>query len=349
MENSWKKVLIGPDLPIQQALEIIDQGALRMAMIVDANARLIGVLSDGDIRRALIQRIPLTAPVSEAMYRQPHTLPISASMEEAARLMKSLKLLAIPVVDDEGVVCGVHTINEADKPERRDNWIFLMAGGFGTRLRPLTDDCPKPMLKVGGKPILEGILESFIAAGFHRFYISVHYMADRIKSHFGDGSRWNVTIRYVEESVPLGTAGALSLLPDTHILPLFIMNGDLLTQVNFTELLHFHESHMADLTLCVREYDIKVPYGVVETAGQKVISIIEKPVHHFFVNAGIYVLSPVMLGRLQRNKRVDMPDFARDAINSGYQVLTYPIHEYWLDIGRIEDFERAHAEYFKIF
>lgn len=344
MQSNWKEIAIAPDTPIRDALQVIDNGALRLALVVSEADVLLGTLSDGDIRRALIHGVPLSAPVSEAMNKRPRTVPASTDGEKAFAMMDESDLLVIPVLGSEGQMVGLYSYKELLHAKDKENWVFLMAGGFGTRLRPYTDQCPKPMLRVGGKPLLEIILESYLAAGFHKFYISVHYMAEAIKDYFGDGSRWNVTIRYIEEKDPLGTAGSLGLLPTVENRPLLMMNGDLLTKVDLAQLLRFHEENGSDLTMCVREYDFTVPYGVVETSGRHVTAITEKPVHRFFVNAGIYVLSPQVVARVGENSKLDMTDLAERLVKEGCDVSVFPIHEYWLDIGRPDDFIRAQEE-----
>lgn len=344
MEKNWKEIVIAPAAPLRDALGVIDAGALRLALVVDESGVLLGTLSDGDVRRALIHGLALTEPVSQAMNRQPRTVHASVGREEVFAIMDKHDLLVIPVVDDGGRMVGLISHKELLHSVRKDNWVFLMAGGYGTRLRPLTDQCPKPMLKVGGKPLLEVILENYLAAGFHKFYISVHYMAEAIKGHFGDGSRWNATIRYVEEENPLGTAGSLGLLPTVEDRPLLMMNGDVLTKVDIGQLLCFHEENGSDLTMCVREYDFTVPYGVVETSGRHVTAITEKPVHRFFVNAGIYILSPQVVAEVGKETKLDMTDLAEKLVGEGRDVSVFPIHEYWLDIGRPDDFVRAQQE-----
>lgn len=329
---------------MRDALGAIDTGALRLALVTDESDVLLGTLSDGDVRRALIHGVSLDEPVIKAMNRKPRTVSAVAEREEAFAIMDECDLLVIPAVDHAGRVVGLYSHKELLHAPEKDNWVFLMAGGFGTRLRPYTDQCPKPMLRVGGRPLLQTILESYLAAGFRKFYISVHYMAEVITRHFGDGSRWNATIRYVEEPEPLGTAGALGLLPTVNDRPLLMMNGDVLTKVDFGHLLRFHEENKSDLTMCVREYDFTVPYGVVETSGRNVTRITEKPVHKFFVNAGIYVLSPQVVAQVSGDCRLDMPDLAGRLVEEGRDVSVFPIHEYWLDIGRPDDFIRAQEE-----
>lgn len=344
MRLDWKKIAIAPTLSMKDALQVIDGGALRLALVVDASDVLLGTLSDGDVRRALIHGVSMADPVSQAMNPMPRKMAGPGEGEDAYAIMGEYDLLVIPVIDGSGRVIGIYSHKDFLYPRQKDNWVFLMAGGYGKRLRPFTDQCPKPMLKVGSKPILQTILESYLAAGFRKFYISVHYMAEAIIDYFGDGSRWNATIHYIEEKAPLGTAGALGLLPTVDDLPLMMMNGDLLTKVDFSHLLRFHEENGSDLTMCVREYDFTVPYGVVETKGRYITKITEKPVHKFFVNAGIYVLSPNAVETVKGGIQLDMPNLAESLVNQGRDVSVFPIHEYWLDIGRPDDFARAQEE-----
>lgn len=344
MQDIWKTVVVSPESSAEEALRVLDEGGLRIALVTDGDSHLKGVVTDGDIRRALLRHTDLSAPVAMVMNDAPLVAMHGTSREVLRSMMEQHSMLHIPIVDEDGRLVGLETFRDLIQPAKRDNWIFLMAGGFGTRLRPLTNDCPKPLLSVGGRPILEGILESFIAAGYHRFYISVHYLADRIKAHFGDGSRWGVTIRYVEEEVPLGTGGALGLLPEIGGRAIVMMNGDVLTRLDFRALLDFHELQQASLTLCVREYDMQVPFGVVEGHDTVVTGITEKPVHSFFVNAGVYVVSPEMVEQTRPPRQIDMPDLIKKMLAEGRKVAMFPVHEYWLDIGRPDDFERAQLD-----
>jgi NDP-sugar pyrophosphorylase family protein len=249
------------------------------------------------------------------------------------------------VLDTEGKLVGLANLHELLNKHRHDNPVFLMAGGFGTRLRPLTNNCPKLMLKVGDKPILEQILVNFVEAGFHRFFISTHYMPEVIREHFGNGEKWGVSIQYVHEDEPLGTGGALGLLPHDEIdLPMFMMNGELLTSLNLQSFLEFHESHGNVATMCVREYQHQVPYGVITSEGARIKSMVEKPIHRFFVNAGIYLLAPQLVKSVEHGTRIDMPTLLEREIDNGSTVNMFPIHEYWLDIGRMDDFNKAQNE-----
>ena len=346
MMSSWKKAILSPSESIRTALEIIDSEALRVALVVADDNRLLGVVTDGDIRRGLLASKGLDNPVSEVMNSDPITAKASSSREELIELMNKLDILFIPLIDD-GKLTGLETLHGAlvDKSSY-ENPVFIMAGGFGTRLRPLTDSCPKPMLKIGNKPILETVIRSFVKAGFVNFYISTHYMPEQIVNYFGDGSDLSIKITYVHEDEPLGTGGALGLLPDSlpTDLPLILMNGDVLTKVDFQRLLDFHQENQADATMCVREYDYQIPYGVINGEGNKIMSMVEKPIQRFFVNAGIYVVSPRVINSIPKNYRIDMPTLLERHMEERDNVLMFPIHEYWLDIGRMDDFNRAQAD-----
>ncbi|MGY5796053.1 nucleotidyltransferase family protein [Rheinheimera faecalis] len=344
MSYDWKNILIKPDQPIRDALQLIDSESLRIALVVDDELRLLGVVTDGDVRRGLLKNLSIISPVSMVMNTKPLTAKLGTARKELVKFMEKEQLLAIPLMEEDKVA-GLETLQRVGQYSKYQNPVFLMAGGFGTRLRPLTDNCPKPLLKVGDKPILEIVLNSFIKAGFVNFYISTHYLPEMIREHFGDGSKWNVKISYVHEELPLGTGGALGLLPaDIPDLPLILINGDVLTNVDFERVLEFHNKHQAAATMCVRDYEYQVPFGVINGDGNKIISMVEKPVQRFFVNAGIYVVSPQIRRSVQQNSRIDMPTLLEQFIAQQHNVLMFPIHEYWLDIGRIEDYNRAQTD-----
>lgn len=348
--KQWQAILINPQTRFDEAIAILDREGLRIALIVDEERRLLGTLTDGDVRRALLKQIPLSAPVSTAMFGKPMTASLDWSRERILALMEQYQLLHVPIVDADHRVVGLETLHGLLQKRHKDNLVFLMAGGFGTRLQPLTNHCPKPMLRVGDKPILELIVEKFVDAGFHHFFISTHYMGEMIREHFGDGGRWGADIRYVHEERPLGTGGALGLLPHDEIeRPLFMMNGDLLTNLNFDSLLRFHQEHAGLATMCVREYEHRVPYGVIESDGHRIRTMVEKPVHRFFVNAGIYMLAPELARSVETGVHIDMPTLLEQQIARGHEVNMFPVHEYWLDIGRMEDFQRAQSEIGDIF
>jgi NDP-sugar pyrophosphorylase family protein len=260
-------------------------------------------------------------------------------------MMEDRKLLAIPLVNKNNQVVGLETLQGLLKKPRHNTPVLLMAGGFGTRLRPLTNKCPKPLLRVGETPILEIMLKNFVKAGFVDFYISTHYLSHMVEDHFGDGSRWGVNINYLYEEKPLGTAGALSLLPkETSELPVIVMNGDILTNTDFESVLSFHLKNNASATMCVRDYEYQVPFGVVKSDGHKVLDIEEKPVQRFFVNTGIYVIGPELRAQVKLGQAIDMPTLLNVGMKMADSVMMYPVNEYWLDIGRPDDFEKAQVD-----
>ncbi|MBE0440315.1 MAG: nucleotidyltransferase family protein [Gammaproteobacteria bacterium] len=338
----WRNALVNIDVSLEQAISVLDKAALRIAIVVDSKGVLLGTLTDGDVRRALIRHQPMNTPVTHVMNCNPKIAGQDWTDSQMLALMEKHELLHLPLVNSEGQIVGLVNLHDLLNQHRHDNPVFLMAGGFGTRLKPLTNNCPKPMLRVGDKPILEQIMLNFIEAGFHRFYISTHYMPEIIYEHFGNGNKWGVSIQYVHEEVPLGTGGALGLLPHEEIdLPIFMMNGDLLTSLNLHSLLDFHNRHGCIATMCVREYEHQVPYGVITSEGQRIKSMVEKPIQKFFVNAGIYLLDPKLIKSVVPGTRIDMPSLLEKEIEKGETVNMFPIHEYWIDIGRMDDYNRA--------
>ena len=286
MNEDWKSWLLRRDKSIRDAMAIINDRGLRTALVVDEHEVFVGSVTDGDIRRGLLDGCSLSDSVERVMNREPKTVDEQCGEQRAMDIMTRQQIHCIPVLRQQRVV-AVFTRKRGKKP-RYDNPVFLMAGGRGKRLRPLTNHCPKPLLKIGDTPILEIILERFILAGFHRFTISTHYLSDMFKAHFGRGEKWGVTIDYVEERSPLGTAGALGLLdPELLTHPLIVMNGDILTGVDFAELLHFHHHRQGVATVCVSEYEYEIPFGVVNSADMCVQSIAEKPMHRVQINSGI--------------------------------------------------------------
>lgn len=342
----WKKVLLAPDDDMTKAIQVLNEEALRIVLVVDNDGRLLGTITDGDIRRALLQHLGPTSKVTQIMHTEPTVASVEDNRDTILSVMKNKGLLHVPVLDAGGRVVGLETLQHLIEEIKFDNPVVLMAGGFGKRLRPLTNDIPKPLLKVGSKPILQTIMERAINSGFHNFFISTHYKAEMVRDYFGDGGRWGVNIRYIYEEKPLGTAGALGLLPESlPELPVLIMNGDLLTEVNFEHLLRFHNEQGGVATICVRKNEFQVPYGVIDAKGSRVVKIVEKPVHSFFVNAGIYVLNPEVVNSIRNKGYLDMPQLLEECISEGKEVSMFPLHEYWLDIGRLEEFERANREF----
>ena len=348
MTVNWEKILILPTQSIREALKVIDEQSSRIALVTDENKKLLGTVTDGDIRRALLKSTSIDEEVRHIMNPHPLTIAEGENDEKVKTEMHRRGILSVPVVH-QGRVVGLKSVIEQNTTDSFENPIFLMAGGFGTRLRPLTNDCPKPLLKVGDKPILEITLRNFISYGFKNFYISTHYMPEKIQEYFGNGDKWGVNIKYVYEEEPLGTGGALSLLPkDLMQLPLIMINGDILTNINYNKLLSFHNSNSADATMCVREYEYQIPYGVISAEGNRVVKMVEKPVQQFYVNAGIYVLNPDIISLVNDNQKIDMPTLLEQKMEQGGTVNMFPIHEYWLDIGRMDDFEKAQRDIYNI-
>lgn len=328
---------------------MIDAGDVQIALVADSAGKLVGTVTDGDVRRGMLKGVSLDHPVSTIMNSRPVSVPATEDRLVALALMKQRQLRQVPVVDAAGVLVGLETLDGYLQPGKRDNLVVLMAGGEGSRLLPLTESCPKPMLPVGGRPILETILLNLLDYGFHRICISVNYLGDVIQKHFGDGSRWGVEISYLREHERMGTAGSLGLIKDIPKQSMVVMNGDLLTKVNFGQLMEFHAAHQCKATMCVREQDFQVPYGVLTLQDDSIVEIMEKPVTRHFVNAGIYVLEPEVLGHLPESGYCDMPALFQALIKSGGKAAAFPLREYWLDIGRRADFERGGHEFKNFF
>lgn len=345
----WKQISIRPDETIREALEIIDEGGVQIAIVADDQDCLEGVVTDGDIRRGILEDLDLDTPVASVMNEDPITARPQEERQSLLDTMRARRIHQIPLVDGSGHVVGIEVLDDLLEPEARPNPVVVMAGGLGTRLRPLTEDCPKPLLEVGEQPILETILEGFVAHGFRRFYVSVNYKAEMIEDYFGDGSDWNVDITYVHEEKRLGTAGPLSLLPDRPDETMIVMNGDLLTKLNYAHLLDFHREHGAFATMCVREHETQVPYGVIKTDDQYMEDIEEKPTERYFVNAGIYALESEALDYVPENEFFNMPDLFERLIDQGEEATVFPVREYWQDVGRRKDFDQVNGEYGEVF
>ena len=313
----------------------------------------MGTVTDGDIRRGILKGVNLEDPVKNIYYVSPLTASVDDDPKTMHKIMKDQSINHLPVVDHDGKVAHLHTLKDILEEEKLKNPVILMAGGLGTRLRPLTENCPKPLLKVGGSPVLETILEGFISHGFDQFYISVNYRAEMVEEYFGDGSKWGVSIDYLREKKRLGTAGSIKLLPIIPKDPFIVMNGDLLTKVNFKHLLEFHKNNYklneAWATMCVREYNIQIPYGVVKQKGNKLVGLDEKPVQRFFVNGGIYVFQPDVLSLIPSDTYYDMTELFDSMMEKEHRSNIFQIREYWMDIGHKQDFEVADGEYSEIF
>ncbi len=347
--KEWKKVLVLPYTKIQEVILLVEMNASQIALVVDDENKLLGTVTDGDVRRGILKGIPLDSPVERIMNASPVTIPEIKDKKSVFHILKMNKLRHLPVVDDSGRVTGLERLDDLIQSPKNENWVVIMAGGPGNRLRPLTDNCPKPMLPVGDKPVLETILDNFIEQGFCRFCFSLHYKAEQIEAYFGNGSRWGVEIRYIREESMMGTAGSLSLFPERTEKPVIVMNGDILTTLSFEQLLNFHLDHHARATVAVSTYDFQIPFGVVKVNKDRLVGFEEKPVYTNFVNAGIYVLAPKVLDEIPRGVYFDMNDLLESMLGNGENIAIFPIREYWIDIGTKENLCQAGLDFHEVF
>jgi len=345
---NYHKILLESDDTIFKTLKILDETSLQIALITDKNMKLLGTVTDGDIRRGFLKGLKFDDKIELVMNKTPITAPGDISRSQALAIMQKRQIHQLPVIDANGNLVGLHLDNSL-QAVRLENEVVLMAGGAGKRLNEMTENCPKPMLKIGAKPILETIIDNFTEAGFYKFTISLGYLGNMISDYFGDGSKWGVNIDYITETVPLGTAGALSLLKKRPSMPFIIMNGDLLTRVDFKSLLQFHSEQKSIATMCVRGFEHNIPYGVVKTVDHVITSLQEKPIQSLLVNAGIYVLEPKCLDYVPSGKFFNMTSLFEKLIDEKKKPAAFPIHEYWIDIGQPEEFSRAGDDYFHIF
>lgn len=347
--KNWKNILIAPSQPIREALIKIDSAGAQIALVADENCKLLGTVSDGDIRRGLLKGMTLSDAVEGCMYRNPHTARSGDCQDSILAKMRREKLHQLPVLDEENHIVGMEILNDYLSPVERDNWVVLMAGGLGTRLGELTKATPKPMLHVGDKPLLEIILRHFLDQGFRNFYLSVNYMAEVIEAHFGNGEHLGAQICYIKEAKRMGTAGSLSLLPELPVNPLIVANGDLLANIDYANMLDVHVDSGAAATMAVSEYEIQIPYGVVCEKNGLIQRIDEKPVHTSLISAGVYVLSPAVLSHVPEDTLFDMPALFEALIANKMNAATYKVRGYWLDIGRTPDYQKANADIDKVF
>ncbi|MHB1193049.1 MAG: nucleotidyltransferase family protein [Longimicrobiales bacterium] len=339
--NGWQRALLAEGGTVQQAISSLNETGLQIVLVVSPDGVLAGTLTDGDIRRGLLRGLTLESPIHTIIHREPLVVPPHMGTDMVLHFMQANKIHQLPVIDDRRHVVGLHLRDELTVPGRRPNLMVIMAGGQGMRLRPHTEDCPKPMLPVGGKPMLEHIMERAKSQGFERFVLAIHFLGHMIEEHFGDGSRWGVQIEYLREESPLGTAGAMSLLVPRPDVPFLVSNGDVLADVHFGELLDFHRQHTATATMAVRLHEWQHPFGVVHMKGVDIVGFEEKPMTRSHINAGIYVLEPAVLDQLRLAEYCDMPTLFTRLRERNERTIVYPMHEPWLDVGRVDDLARA--------
>ncbi len=345
-----KHLFILPESTIREAIACIDRNARGITLVIDEDERLLGTLTDGDVRRAILAGLGLNTPVSILLNSKANSLypePVYASPDTdrgaLLQLMQERRVRQIPILDPEKRVLGLVTIDELLPNEVLSVQALVMAGGIGMRMLPKTENLPKPMLPVGDRPLMEDIIRQLRQVGIKRVNIATHYKSDKITEYFGDGQAFGIDLKYVTEDSPLGTAGAVGLLEHAQE-PLLVINGDILTRVDFRAMFDFHREQQADLTVGVRQYDLQVPYGVIECNGIHVQRLLEKPLLNFLVNAGIYMLSPAVHSYIHSGQRFDMTDLIQELIREKKSVVSFPIWEYWLDIGQVADYEKAQAD-----
>lgn len=342
--KKWDENIAKDKDPIFKVLAAIDASNYKIAFIVDAQGSLVGSVTDGDIRRGLLKSSKLNDQINTVMNRQPITCDLDMPVHERKRLFSEHRLKYLPVLEN-GFIVDIATPEDLEEARELQNPFLIIAGGLGTRLRPLTDQCPKPMLPVGDKPMLEHFLLNAAQQGFKNFYISTFYLGEQIKEHFGDGSGFNVKISYVDEKQPLGTAGSVSLLPDSlPDLPIIVANSDVLTNLDFSKMISFHQEKNAEATVCVREVGHQIPYGVIDKKDDLVTQITEKPTYFYNINTGVYILSRNAVKKMEKNVPVDMPQYLSALMQDGHPVAAMNFQGYWLDIGSMSDYEKAQRD-----
>lgn len=340
-DQFWQKAILPINSSIEEAIRNLDETAIKIILIVDEFDALIGSVSDGDIRRGLLKGLDLKSPLDSIIHRSPLVVTSDLSRNLVLQLMVANKIQQIPVVDENHHVIGLHLWDEVNAMPIRPNLMVIMAGGMGKRMLPHTENCPKPLLSMTGKPILEHIIDRAKLEGFTHFVLAIHYLGFMIEEYFGNGERLGVKIDYLREKSPLGTAGALGLLDLPINIPFVVTNGDVITDIRYGELLDFHTKHNSTATMAVRAYEWQNPFGVVQVDNIDIINIEEKPVIRTNINAGVYVLNFEALKFLNANEYCDMPDLFERLKVKKKRTVAYPMHEPWLDVGKPEDLKEA--------
>lgn len=346
--NNIENIKITKEVTIKKALKIISDGKVQIAIVVDKKGKLLGTLTDGDIRRGFLKGLDINSPVNSVFYKKPFVVKKNDIKEKILKSALKKKIYQIPIVDDKFKVVGIHFLDELLENKKKNNLVFIMAGGRGIRLYPLTNNIPKPMLKVNKKPILQHIIENFVESGYDKFVICVNYKSKVIVDFFGNGKKFGVQINYIHEKIRMGTAGAISLFKKKVTEPFFVINGDILINLNYEKMLKFHKDYNSKATMCIKKLNVMLPYGEVKIKKETIISITEKPEHEFFVNAGIYILDPKCINLIPK-KFYDMTSLFKKMINNKDKIASYPLGENWLDIGRSGDYSKAKREFNSIF
>ncbi len=343
-EKLWRKSMLNLSSTVRDAVEVLNRSGIKIVLILDPRDKLLGIVTDGDIRRGLLNGIQLDSPVSSIMQIDFTVVMPDVSRTTAVELMKEKSFGQLPVVNAEGKIIGLHLWDEIVSNPKRENVFIIMAGGKGTRLLPFTEDCPKPMVRVQEKPMMQHIIERGRAGGFKKYVVATHYLGSLIQDYFGDGSSLDVSIEYLTEREPLGTAGALRLLnenPSTHFI---VSNGDVLSDINYGDILDFHIRNHADATMAVRLHEFQQPFGVINMNGIEILGVEEKPITYTHINAGIYVLNPDILNHLPESEAFDMTTLFSHLKKIKKRIIAYPMYESWLDVGRPDDLRLANSK-----
>ena len=343
--KSWRDCVVDQKASLRTAAESLSKTGREVVLILDEDGGLTGLITDSDIRRALLSGFSLDDNLKNALNKSPCVGTPNMGPTELLHVMTTFGVRHLPILDS-GKMVDLITLRDLLKSEPSENLVVILAGGRGSRLSPLTDSLPKPLIPIQGKPVLELIIERVVSQGFTNLSLLVHYKKELIRDYFGDGKQLGANITYVEESVPLGTAGGLSLIESKPKLPVLVMNGDVLNHIPLAKLLEHHNAAPTEMTIAVRNADISVPYGVIQIESEEVRGIREKPSLQLPVNAGVYVVSPSAIQRMTRDENIDMPAWILRLIEEGYRIRAFPVHEYWIDIGRHEDLARANLEWF---
>ena len=340
-KNVFRKAMISPTSCVHEAIRVLEAAAIQILLIVDEDQHLLGTLSDGDIRRGFLSGLSLDSSIGVIIHRSPLVVPEGVDRDLILQIMAANKIRQIPIVDEKNRLMGLHLWDELAAPQVRLNPVVIMAGGLGTRLRPFTNSCPKPMLPLAGKPMIHHVIDRAKMEGFNHFILAINYLGNVIEDYFEDGKKFGINIEYIREEKPLGTAGALSLLDADMDLPFIVINGDVITDIRYGELIDFHNRYEAIATMAVRLHEWQHPFGVVQMNGVDIIGIEEKPVAKSHINAGVYVLDPSALKILEMGEHCDMPNLFEFLRESNQRTVAYPMHEPWLDVGRPADLEKA--------
>jgi len=343
-DQIWRQAVLSINATIGEAIRNLDQVGVRIILVINKEGILEGTISDGDIRRGLLKGLDLNSSLIEIIHRNPLVVMPDMNKELIMQLMVANKIQQIPIVDDHYYVVGLHLWDEITTPPVRYNLMVIMVGGVGSRLSPYTEKCPKPLLSIAGKPMLEHIIERAKLEGFTHFVLAINYLGHMIEKYFGNGEKFGVQIKYLREESPLGTAGALRLLKPIPKIPFVVTNGDVITDIHYSELLDFHIRYDAMATMAVRAHEWQHPFGVVQTQGVEIVGFEEKPIARSHINAGVYVLDPEALNFLDVNIHCDMPTLFERLQAKKKRIVAYPMHEPWLDVGRPDDLKQANIQ-----